>query len=86
LTFDVSNADVIYIHATCFTPELLHATAMKLANECKSGTRVLIMSKQLPEGWVFEAFDGGYMALAQPQTHWKLDCWMYEVRRGSSSS
>ena len=81
LTFDVSKADVIYIHATCFTPGLLNATATKLASECKAGARVLIVSKQLPEGWVFAPFDGGYVALAQPQTHWKLDGWMYEVRR-----
>ena len=81
LRFDVSNADVVYIHATCFTPELLNATALKLASELKTGARVMIMSKQLPEGWVFKPFDGGYAALAQPQSKWKLDCFLYEISR-----
>jgi len=81
LNFDVSDADVVYIHATCFTPELLLATATKLANEMKTGARVMLMSKQFPEGWVFKPFDGGYVALAQPQSQWKLDCFLYEIAR-----
>jgi len=79
LTFDVSTADVVYIHATCFTPGLLDATGMKLAQEMKPGARVIIMSKQFPEGWVFRPFDGGYAAVAQPQSKWKLDCFLYEI-------
>jgi hypothetical protein len=79
LEFDISDADVVYIHATCFSPALLDATAHKLARECKNGTRVAIMSKQLPEGWVFQPFDGGYVAVSQPQSKWKLDCFLYEI-------
>ena len=79
LAFDVSRADVVYIHATCFTPELLDATGRKLAAECRNGTRVMIMSKQFPEGWVFQPYDGGYAAVAQPQSKWKLDCFLYEI-------
>lgn len=79
LTFDVSTADVVYIHATCFTPGLLDATGMKLAQEMKPGARVIIMSKQFPEEWVFRPFDGGYAAVAQPQSKWKLDCFLYEI-------
>jgi len=79
LTFDVSTADVVYIHATCFTPGLLDATGMKLAQEMRPGARVIIMSKQFPEEWVFRPFDGGYAAVAQPQSKWKLDCFLYEI-------
>lgn len=81
LNYDVSSADVVYIHATCFTPQLLSALALKLASELKTGARVMIMSKQFPEGWVFKPFDGGYAALAQPQSKWKLDCFLYEISR-----
>jgi hypothetical protein len=79
LAFDVSRADVVYIHATCFTPELLDATGRKLAAECRNGTRVIIMSKQFPADWVFQPYDGGYAALAQPQSKWKLDCFLYKI-------
>ena len=37
LNYDVSSADVVYIHATCFTPQLLSALALKLASELKTG-------------------------------------------------
>ncbi|OUS43624.1 hypothetical protein BE221DRAFT_194555 [Ostreococcus tauri] len=81
LECDVSDADVVFVHATCFTPELLGATATKLARELKNGARVALVSKQFPEGWVFAKFDTGYRALAQPQSAWKLDCFLYEIVR-----
>ncbi len=48
LQFDFSNADIIFINATCFTPALWNGILAKFRN-LKRGTRIIVSSKNLVE-------------------------------------
>ena len=45
---DVSDADVVYIAATCFSNKFMRSLALFLANQLASGSRVITLTKNLP--------------------------------------
>lgn len=44
---DVSDADVIYIAATCFSNKFMRSLALSLADQLTSGSRVITLTKSL---------------------------------------
>ena len=78
LATDISDADVVYVFATCFPPDLMTALETKLQSEMKRGARLCLVSKQLSEGAAaaFVPWDVPYVSVPQAHTKWNLDCYL----------
>ena len=78
LAADVSDADIVYCFATCFSPEVTGALAAKLEAEMKSGARLILVSKQIEsDAFVPLGEHGGYVSVEQSHSKWNLDCYIY---------
>ena len=45
LTEDLSNADIIFVHATCMPSSLIDALGEKLRTRCKPSARIILISR-----------------------------------------
>lgn len=44
---DLTDGDIVFIHSTCFDPEMMQVIEQKLAKELKKGSRVITVTKTL---------------------------------------
>ncbi len=47
--FDVSDANIVYVNATCFIGEIWERTVEKLTSQLEVGARVMLCTKSLPD-------------------------------------
>lgn len=59
--FDFSDADIVFIHATCFNDEILESLKIQL-NKLKIGSRAIIVTKELDLENFVKVFSGKFCA------------------------
>mmetsp|Transcript_13882 Transcript_13882/g.33247 ORF Transcript_13882/g.33247 Transcript_13882/m.33247 type:complete len:273 (-) Transcript_13882:91-909(-) len=72
----VSDADIVYCFATCFSAEVLQALIRKFEDEMIPGARLISISKAITSK-AFAEWGPGYIQVAQAHSKWKLDCFLY---------
>ena len=80
---DVSEADMVFVHATTFHDTTVAMLKAKLSREMKIGARLAIVSKMCDDVDNFEPLKNvpggiGWKPVDQVDERWQLDCYLYE--------
>lgn len=76
----VADADVVFVFATCFPPEVMSSLETKLSEEMRRGARLVLVSKQFAgccADFVPFGDNNGYLSVGQTHSKWNLDCFFY---------